>query len=53
MPYLGVELKEVGELNDTERGVGGFGSTEVSTEIYGQMCFDMNGNIMDGVETSI
>lgn len=53
MPYLGVELKEVGELNDTERGVGGFGSTGVSTEIYGQMCFDMNGNIMDDVETSI
>lgn len=27
MPYLTVEFNEVDELNDTERGVGGFGST--------------------------
>lgn len=37
MPYLGVELKEVGELNDTERGAGGFGSTGTSNNIEGQM----------------
>lgn len=37
MPYLGVELKEVEELNDTERGVGGFGSTGTSDNIEGQM----------------
>lgn len=27
MPYLPVEFDEVDELNETERGVGGFGST--------------------------
>lgn len=27
MPYLPVEFNEVDELNDTERGSGGFGST--------------------------
>ncbi len=27
MPYLSVEFNEVGELSDTERGDGGFGST--------------------------
>lgn len=27
MPYLAVEFNEVDELNDTERGSGGFGST--------------------------
>lgn len=27
MPYLGVELNEVADLTDTERGSGGFGST--------------------------
>lgn len=27
MPYLSVEFNEVGELDDTERGSGGFGST--------------------------
>lgn len=27
MPYLNVEFDEVGELSDTERGDGGFGST--------------------------
>lgn len=27
MPYLPVELTEVDELSDTERGAGGFGST--------------------------
>ena len=26
-PYLSVELNEVDELNSTERGIGGFGST--------------------------
>lgn len=30
MPYLGVQLNEVHELNDTERGAGGFGSTGTS-----------------------
>ena len=32
MPYLGVELNEVGELVNTERGEGGFGSTGTRTE---------------------
>lgn len=32
MPYLPVEFLEVNELNDTERGDGGFGSTGVSKE---------------------
>ena len=27
MPYLSVDFKEVNELSDTNRGVGGFGST--------------------------
>jgi dUTP pyrophosphatase len=27
MPYLSVEFAEVEELNETERGEGGFGST--------------------------
>lgn len=27
MPYLGVQLRETEELNSTERGAGGFGST--------------------------
>ena len=27
MPYLSVEFEEVEELNETERGEGGFGST--------------------------
>ena len=27
MPYLSVEFNEVDELDDTERGTGGFGST--------------------------
>lgn len=27
MPFLPVEFEEVGELSDTERGTGGFGST--------------------------
>lgn len=31
MPYLGIQLNEVEELNDTERGVNGFGSTGVSS----------------------
>ena len=29
MPYLPVEFEEVTELTDTERGIGGFGSTGV------------------------
>lgn len=33
MPYLGVQLNEVEELNSTERGNGGFGSTGVSSEV--------------------
>ena len=32
MPYLPVEFLEVNELNDTERGDGGFGSTGVFKE---------------------
>lgn len=27
LPYIGVEFREVNELDDTERGEGGFGST--------------------------
>lgn len=30
MPYLGIQLHEVEELNDTERGTGGFGSTGIA-----------------------
>ena len=40
MPYLPVSFTEVDELNDTERGNGGFGSTGVSkerTEEYKQL----------------
>lgn len=37
MPYLKVELNEVRELEDTERGTGGFGSTGMSNNIEGQM----------------
>lgn len=33
MPYLEVQLCEVEELNDTERGAGGFGSTGISEKI--------------------
>lgn len=32
LPYLPVEFEEVGELSDTDRGDGGFGSTSVSSE---------------------
>lgn len=32
MPYLAVDFAEVDELDDTERGDGGFGSTGVSKE---------------------
>lgn len=31
LPYLGVELNEVADLSDTERGSGGFGSTGTAT----------------------
>lgn len=37
MPYLGVKLNEVEELDNTERGAGGFGSTGMSNNIEGQM----------------
>lgn len=37
MPYLGIELSEVGQLDNTERGAGGFGSTGTSNNIEGQM----------------
>lgn len=37
MPYLGVKLNEVEELDNTERGTGGFGSTGMSNNIEGQM----------------
>lgn len=30
MPYISVDLHEVDELSDTDRGAGGFGSTGVS-----------------------
>lgn len=40
VPYLSVNFNVVEELNDTERGAGGFGSTGVSTEpIYEQASF--------------
>ena len=40
MPYLAVEFEEVAELEDTERGDGGFGSTGVSAEVMdGQISF--------------
>lgn len=43
MPYLAVDFQEVKELNDTERGSGGFGSTGVSVnQEYEQLTlFDM------------
>lgn len=43
MPYLDVQLNEVEELSDSERGDGGFGSTGVSTSSeYEQLSlFDM------------
>lgn len=43
MPYLDVQLNEVDELDTTERGAGGFGSTGVSRESEcGQLSlFDM------------
>lgn len=42
MPYLGVQLNEVEELNSTERGSGGFGSTGVSSEVSGKDAEDNN-----------
>ena len=40
VPYLSVDFNMVDELNDTERGSGGVGSTGVSTEpIYEQASF--------------
>ena len=32
LPYLAVEFEEVNELNSTERGQGGFGSTDLNPE---------------------
>lgn len=44
MPYLGVQLSEVEELNDTERGTGGFGSTGTTSSGCEQLnLFDMPG----------
>lgn len=44
MPYLGVQLSEVEELNDTERGTGGFGSTGTTSSGCEQLSlFDMPG----------
>lgn len=37
MPYPGVQLKEVNELVNTERGEGGFGSTGTSSSEYKQL----------------
>lgn len=55
MPYLGVELSEAEEIDDTGRGGNGFGSTGVSAtdKGYEQLRFDMNGRIIGGEETSI
>lgn len=40
MPYLPVDFEEVDELEDTERGDGGFGSTGVSNDVVdGQISF--------------
>lgn len=40
LPYLPVVFKEVEDLNETERGEGGFGSTGLSDK-YDQITFEM------------